>query len=84
MTGRRTHARALLDAILRDARGRYVSPSTVADVYEKLGLVDAAFEWLERAYAEHSNHMAYLAVEWHPGLRPDPRYAALMRRVGLE
>ena len=84
LTGRRTHARALLDAILRDARGRYVSPSTVADVYERLGLVDAAFEWLERAYAEHSNHMAYLAVEWHPGLRPDPRYAALMRRVGLE
>ena len=82
--GRRKHAGALLDAILRDARGRYVSPSTVAGVYEKLGLVDAAFDWLERAHAEHSNHIAYLAVEWHPGLRPDPRYGAMMRRIGLE
>jgi hypothetical protein len=82
--GRRQDAGALLDAILRDARRRYVSPSTVAAVYEKLGLVDAAFEWLERAYAEHSNHIAYLAVEWHPALRHDARYAAMMRRVGLE
>ena len=60
-----------------------MSPSTVADVYEKLGLVDAAFEWLDRAYAERSNHIAYLAVEWHPALRHDARYAAMMRRVGL-
>jgi tetratricopeptide (TPR) repeat protein/TolB-like protein len=84
LMGQKKHAGALLDAILRDARGRYVSPSTVAGVYEKLGLVDAAFDWLERAYAEHSNHMAYLAVEWHPRMRPDPRYGAMMRRIGLE
>jgi len=84
LMGRRTHAGALLDAILRDARGRYVSPSTIADVYEKLGLVNEAFDWLERAHAERSNHIAYLAVEWHPGMRPDPRYGAMMRRIGLE
>jgi tetratricopeptide (TPR) repeat protein/TolB-like protein len=82
--GRRADAGVLLDAILRDAGRRYVSPSSIAEVYEKLGQVDAAFEWMERAYAERSNHIAYLAVESHRAMRGDPRYAALMHRVGLE
>ncbi len=66
------------------AERRYVPPATVAGVYEQLGDVDAAFAWLEEAYRERSNHMAYLAVEPHTRLRADPRYADFLRRVGLE
>ena len=47
-------------------------------------MLDAAFAWLEEAYRERSNHMAYLAVEPHTRLRADPRYADFLRRVGLE
>jgi hypothetical protein len=56
----------------------------MAGVYEQLGDVNAAFEWMEKAYRERSNHMAYLAVEPHARLQADPRYADLLRRVGLE
>jgi len=41
-------------------------------------------EHLEAAYVQHSNTLATLKVE--PGfdpLRADPRYQALLRRVGL-
>jgi tetratricopeptide (TPR) repeat protein len=83
-TGRVPEARALLDRLLGESRRRYVSPTAMAGVYEELGNVDAAFAWLDKAYQEHSNHMAYLAVDRHTRLRLDPRYAALLHRVGLE
>jgi serine/threonine-protein kinase len=82
--GRLAESRTLLDRLVRGSPTRYASPAAVAGVYEALGDVNAAFAWLERAYGERSNHMAYLAVEAHPGLRADPRYADLLRRVGLE
>jgi len=82
--GRLPQARALLRQLLDDSRRRYVAPAAVAEIYEQLGDVDAAFEWFEKAYSEHSNKIAYLGVEPHPRLRADPRYAALLRRAGLE
>ena len=82
--GRTTESRSLLERLLRGSPGRYVSPAAIAGVYEALGDVDAAFAWMGKAYRERSNHMAYLAVEEHPLIRADPRFEALMRRVGLE
>jgi tetratricopeptide (TPR) repeat protein len=82
--GRLPQARTLLRQLLDESRRRYVAPAAVAEIYEQLGDVDAAFEWLEKAYSEHSNKIAYLGVEPHPRLRADPRYASLLRRAGLE
>ena len=50
-----------------------------------LGDVDAAFDWLERAYQRRDGAMALLKV--HPrvdGLRDDPRFAALLRKMNLD
>ena len=82
--GRRDEAHSLLDRLLAESKRRYVSPASIAGIYEQLGEVDAAFEWLEKAYRERSNHMAYLLADCHTRLRSDPRFAALVRRVGLE
>jgi tetratricopeptide (TPR) repeat protein len=82
--GRAAESHVLLGRLLRESPKRYVSPAAVAGVYEALGDVDAAFAWLDKAYRERSNHMAYLAVDPHPRLRADPRFADLLRRVGLE
>ena len=82
--GRTAQSRVLLARLLRESGRRYVPPSTMAGVYEQLGDVNAAFVWMEKAYRERSNHMAYLAVEPHARLQADPRYADLLRRVGLE
>ena len=45
---------------------------------------DQAFSWLEKAYEERFNRLAYLKVEalWDP-LRSDPRFGDLLRRVGI-
>jgi hypothetical protein len=45
---------------------------------------DAAFDSLERAYRLHSNALSSLKVNpLYDPLRADPRFAELMKRVGL-
>jgi serine/threonine-protein kinase len=83
--GRGAEARALLGALDQRAAREYVSPYYRAIIHVGLGQADAAFEWLERAYAERASFLAYLAVE--PALDPlrgAPRFADLVRRVGLD
>jgi len=66
------------------ARTEYVSSYDTAIVYEGLGHVDEAFDRLEKAHAEHSSWLAYLAVEPRlDSLRSDSRFGHLLRRVGL-
>ena len=49
-----------------------------------LGDTDAAFGWLDRAVAERSGSTRYLRVDVRlDPLREDPRFAALLERVGL-
>jgi serine/threonine-protein kinase len=50
-----------------------------------LGRKDEAFEVLEASYGERHSWLGELKVDpsWD-GLRPDPRFGDLMRRVGLE
>jgi hypothetical protein len=62
-----------------------VSAWGIAALHASLGDVDDAFRWLETAIEERAAGMILLRV--HPRLDPirkDPRYAALVRRVGLE
>jgi TolB-like protein/DNA-binding winged helix-turn-helix (wHTH) protein len=55
-----------------------------AMMYALLGHKDRAFYWLERGYRERSPAYSALNVDpcWDP-LRSDPRFADLVRRVGL-
>jgi eukaryotic-like serine/threonine-protein kinase len=84
MAGRHREAEHVLEEVVTLARTEYVSPFAMAQPYLRLGQYDPAFEWLERAFEERSNGMAYLAVEpWLAPVRSDPRYHDLLRRVGL-
>jgi serine/threonine protein kinase/tetratricopeptide (TPR) repeat protein len=82
--GETAKARELLDALVAEAAGGYVSPVNIAIGYVGLGDKDAAFEWLERGYAERSQGLTFLKndVIFDP-LRSDPRFTSLLRRVGL-
>jgi tetratricopeptide (TPR) repeat protein len=85
MSSRRPEALAILRTLLAPGRGGYVPPVSIAMAYVGLGQTDSAFHWLERA---HSEHAAWLinaltnAPAFNP-LRADPRFAALVRRIGL-
>ena len=84
VAGHRAEARAVLEDLSQPSSGRYVSPYAVALVHTGLGDRDQALAWLEKAYDERSDYMVYLNREpMLDGLRSDPRFAALVRRVGL-
>jgi hypothetical protein len=68
----------------RRKQAGYIPAAAFVNAYLGLGENDQAFAWMEQAYKEHSNILQYLKV--HPyfdPLRDDPRFAELVRRVGL-
>jgi hypothetical protein len=67
----------------RSAR-RYVCPYEIATVYAGLGDKDAAFDKLENAVEERADCIPWIKADSKiDPLRTDPRYAALMNRIGL-
>src|SRR5207248_1813462 len=82
MSGQREKALAILKNL--KTTKEYVSPAELAILYTGLGDKERVFQELERAYGAHDLQMQYLKVEPHyDSLRSDPRFADLMRRVGL-
>jgi len=82
--GRAEDARKVLHEIEEASKQRYVSPYNNALVYVGLGDRDRAFEWLDKADAERNDFLVYLKCDpVFDSLRSDPRFAALVRRVGL-
>jgi len=62
----------------------YASPFIIARCYADMGDKDKAFDWLDVAFREHDRLLLSLTVS--PGfenIRSDPRYAELVRQVGL-
>ena len=82
--GRRTDALRLLAELKKRKQAGYVPAGALVNAYLGLGENDLAFAWLEQAYSEQSNILQFAKV--HPffdPLRGDPRFADLLRRVGL-
>jgi Tfp pilus assembly protein PilF len=82
--GRREEVNKILNDFQKPSLRRYVSPSHMVLVYLGLDDKENAFAWLDKAYAERSNYLIYLNVEpLVDGLRGDPRFAALLQKVGV-
>ena len=82
--GEREEALRMIEELKAASQQTLVPALFVALVYAGLEDNDQAFTWLEKAYEERFNRLAYLKVEalWDP-LRSDPRFADLLRRVGI-
>ena len=82
--GRRDEALRTLDDLRRLAQPGGPSPFLVALVYVGLEDNDRAFEWLEKALEARSWQMPMLKADaiFDP-LRSDPRFPALLDRLGL-
>jgi TolB-like protein/Tfp pilus assembly protein PilF len=82
--GRRGDALRLLAELKRRRETGYVPAGAFVNAYLGLGENEEAFAWLEQAYKEQSNMLQFVKV--HPyfdPIRSDPRFADLIRRVGL-
>lgn len=83
-SGRTADARDVLEALETASRQRYVPPYALALVHAGLGDADAAFAWLDRAYAVRDVHLMFLTVDakWNR-YRADPRFGGLLARCGF-
>jgi pentatricopeptide repeat protein len=82
--GRRSDALRLLAELKQRRKVGYIPAGAFVNAYLGLGDTEQTFYWLEQAYREQSNILQFLKT--HPyfdSIRGDPRFADLIRRVGL-
>jgi serine/threonine protein kinase/tetratricopeptide (TPR) repeat protein len=84
LSGNRPAAAKLLEELLDQSKGKYVSAYDIASIYTGLGDLPRALEWLDKAYQEHSGFMPYVSLDprFKP-LRRDERFQGLLHRMGL-
>lgn len=86
VTGRRAEAHRVLDRLNELSKQKYVSPVWRVKIYAGLVEKDKAFEWLEKAYEDHSI-VSVGYIKTNPmldALRSDPRFGDLLRRTNLQ
>ena len=67
-----------------ERKAEYVPPTSVAAFAARAGDKEQAFEWLEKAYEERDEGLTRLKLDpRYKSLREDPRYAELLRRIGI-
>ena len=83
--GETVRARQKLDELHALSQKQYVDPVTFADIHASLGEMDEALRWYERAYEDRTPNMAYASImpRIDPGLAGNPRYEAIVRRMGF-
>ncbi|HEU5249533.1 MAG TPA: hypothetical protein VFW15_06050, partial [Thermoanaerobaculia bacterium] len=64
-------------------RRTYALPTEISRLYMAAGDRDRALEWLEKGYEERDPNMPYLGLPEYDGLRSDPRFRELLRRMKL-
>jgi TolB-like protein/Flp pilus assembly protein TadD len=84
LSGDRVRARAVLDESLARMKTAYVPASGIACIHLGLGDDDAVFEWLGRSVEERDALLPWLKfMPAFDRVRPDPRFQALLARLGL-
>ncbi|MEK7710870.1 MAG: tetratricopeptide repeat protein, partial [Planctomycetota bacterium] len=82
--GQPDEARRILNDFAARSTDGYVAPTYSAVVHAGLGETDRVFDWLEAAYQEHDVLLPItLNDPFMAQMRTDPRFADLVRRVGL-
>jgi adenylate cyclase len=82
--GKRDQAQKILEEFEEKARREYVSPYALAMAHMAVGDLDGTFAWLDKMYEERTPWLIFMNV--HPrydGLRGDPRWHELMRKIGF-
>jgi tetratricopeptide (TPR) repeat protein len=81
--GRPEESRAILEQLLLRSKSRFVPPYHIARVYNNVGDKERALDWLEKAYDIRDPKMTFLKTMNWKNVENDPRFQALLRRVGF-
>jgi TolB-like protein/DNA-binding winged helix-turn-helix (wHTH) protein/Tfp pilus assembly protein PilF len=83
-SGNKIEAEKLLAQLTARSRTEYVSPYYLAVIEAGLGDTEPAIEWLEKAYADHSNGLVFMQVEpVLDGLRLNHRFSTLEKKLSF-
>ncbi|HMJ26579.1 MAG TPA: protein kinase, partial [Pyrinomonadaceae bacterium] len=84
LSGDTNKARAELDSLIEMSKQKYISAYHIAAIYAGLKDKDHAFEWLEKAFEDRADWMAFLKVDPRfDSLHSDPRFTNLLHRMNL-
>src|ERR1700674_2345652 len=84
VSGRTADARKVLKQLTQRARRQYISAYNFAVLYAGLGEQDEAFRWLQKVEEDRSEWFAAVNVDPRlDALHSDPRFAGILRSVGL-
>lgn len=84
VAGKREEALRILQELEAKHARREAIGLNLAAVYVGLADQEQAFAWLERDFQQRSSYLSYLTWNFFfDDLRSDPRYAELVRRMGL-
>ena len=84
-SGQRAEAKGLVEVVEQDKLIVEQVYRGLALVYAALGEKDIAFEWLEKSYQRREEAILNLKVDPKVDrLRADPRFLALLRKIGVE
>jgi adenylate cyclase len=85
VAGKRDEAQQIIDGFIDTSKKRYFSPMFISRVYAGMREVDKAIEWLENAYEKRDPMFSLVkSVPSHDYLHTDPRFKALLKKMGLE
>jgi tetratricopeptide (TPR) repeat protein len=84
-TGMVRDAEQLLNKLLAFSKQGYVLSHGIALVYNGLGKMDEALEWLEKAFEDRDTFVRAIMVDpAMDNLRSEPRFIALLQKMGLK
>lgn len=84
VSGKQSEAQKVIDELESQSKQNYVSGYLMALIYTGMGNKDQALAELERAYQDHDIWICWIKVDprFDP-LRTEPKFADLVRRMGL-
>jgi serine/threonine protein kinase/tetratricopeptide (TPR) repeat protein len=83
--GRHDEANEVIEELKALSDTNYVFPFHIGLVYVGLGENDRALKWFERAVEERSEFLVFIKTNPLLGpIRIDPRFSALLKKIGLE
>ncbi|MGB5360904.1 MAG: adenylate/guanylate cyclase domain-containing protein [Eudoraea sp.] len=71
------------EALAEQSKIEFIPAGKINILYSLLGDTEGRIFWLEKMYEQNSGDLPYLAIRNDDPIQQDPRYMAVMRKIGL-